>query len=169
MCYFSNPNHNKEVITMEPIGRPTATTPPIQPATTSTTQTILQGVGTASSTLEPATPRITESEGFCSEVRLCFKSIVDTVRNIVSTVMSWIKDCFGSRAEESAQSQPDQVLSSSCGQSIDEQLDQIFSSSSKTQQLFTIEGSRVGVIFNPGGEALRVGFMTVQDPVVLSF
>lgn len=53
------------------------------------------------------------------------------------------------------------------GQNIDEQLDQLFTSSRKTQRLFTIGESRVGVIFNPNGESLRVGFITVRDPVVL--
>jgi len=53
------------------------------------------------------------------------------------------------------------------GQSVEEQLESMFTSSSKTQKIFTIDGNKVGVVFNPNGEALRVGFMTVSDPVVL--
>ena len=53
------------------------------------------------------------------------------------------------------------------GKSVDEQLEQFFKSSRKTQKLFTIDGTKVGIIFNPGGESLKIGFMTVKDPVVL--
>ncbi len=67
-------------------------------------------------------------------------------------------------------SQDERVSSASqrtFGQSVEEQLETMFSSSVKTQHLFTIDGSKIGIIFNPTGEALRVGFMTVTDPVVL--
>jgi hypothetical protein len=53
------------------------------------------------------------------------------------------------------------------GQSVEEQLESMFTSSSKTQKIFIIDGSKVAVVFNPNGEALNVGFMTVNDPVVL--
>src|ERR1041385_2316238 len=53
------------------------------------------------------------------------------------------------------------------GKGIGEQLEDLFKSSKKIQKLFTIDGYKVGVIFNPNGEALKVGFMTVKDGVVL--
>jgi hypothetical protein len=53
------------------------------------------------------------------------------------------------------------------GQTVEEQLEQLFKSSKKTQKLFIIDEMKVGIIFNPGGESLKVGFMTVGDPVVL--
>lgn len=53
------------------------------------------------------------------------------------------------------------------GQTIEEQLEQLFRSSGKTQKLFSIDGTKVGVIFNPGKKSLEIGFMTVTDPVVL--
>lgn len=49
---------------------------------------------------------------------------------------------------------------------VEEQLEQLFRSQSKDQKIFTIDGSKVGVIFNPDGESLRAGFMTVRDKVV---
>ena len=50
---------------------------------------------------------------------------------------------------------------------IEEQLEQFFKSSSKTQKLFTIDGNKVGVFYNPEGEALTLGVITTCDPVVL--
>lgn len=52
-------------------------------------------------------------------------------------------------------------------QTVEQQLEELFRSTTKAQKLFTIEGSKVGVIYNPGGESLRAGFLTVSDPVVL--
>lgn len=50
---------------------------------------------------------------------------------------------------------------------VEEQLEQFFKSTTKNQKLFTIDGTKIGIIFNPGGESLKLGFMTVTDPVVL--
>lgn len=52
------------------------------------------------------------------------------------------------------------------GQNLDEQLEELFSSADKAQKLFTIDGSKVGVIFNPSGASLEIGYMTVEDSVV---
>jgi hypothetical protein len=53
------------------------------------------------------------------------------------------------------------------GQSVKEQLDTLFASTVKTQKLFTIDESKVGVVFNPNGGSFRVGFMTCEDPILL--
>lgn len=53
------------------------------------------------------------------------------------------------------------------GKTIEEQLGQFFKSATKTQKLFNIDGAKIGIIFNPLGEALKIGFMTVSDSVVL--
>lgn len=52
-------------------------------------------------------------------------------------------------------------------QTIEEQLEQFFKSSTKTQKLFNIDGFKIGIIFDPSGEAHKVGFMTIGDPIVL--
>jgi hypothetical protein len=51
--------------------------------------------------------------------------------------------------------------------SLEEALTQFFSSSTKTQKLFTIDGSKVGIIFNPGGKAITTGSMQIGDPIAL--
>lgn len=52
-------------------------------------------------------------------------------------------------------------------QSIEEQLEQFFISTTKTQKLFMIDGSKVGIVFDPSGEPIKVGYTTVGDRVAL--
>ena len=55
-------------------------------------------------------------------------------------------------------------------QGIDEQLEQFFASTTKVQKLFRIEGSKVGIFFDPSGAPIKVGFgyTTVRDKVALA-
>lgn len=48
-----------------------------------------------------------------------------------------------------------------------EQLTELFSSSEKSQKIIYVDGYKIGVIFNPEGESLKLGFLTVKDGVVL--
>jgi hypothetical protein len=54
------------------------------------------------------------------------------------------------------------------GQSIDEQLEQFFASVTKVQKLFMINGSKVGIFFDPSGKPIKVGYTTVRDKVALA-
>ncbi len=51
------------------------------------------------------------------------------------------------------------------GQSVEEELENMFTGSDRTQKTFTINGSKVAVIFNPKGAAIQIGFMSLSDPV----
>ncbi|MGR3952364.1 MAG: hypothetical protein QRY74_05665 [Chlamydia sp.] len=44
------------------------------------------------------------------------------------------------------------------GITFEEELKQLFNSSIKTQKIFTIDGAKIAIIFNPLREALKVGF-----------
>ncbi len=55
------------------------------------------------------------------------------------------------------------------GQKFENKLNKLFSAKVKHQVLFNIDGHKVGVIFNPKGEALRIGFLTVANAVVLIY
>jgi hypothetical protein len=53
-------------------------------------------------------------------------------------------------------------------QGSEEQLEHFFTSATKIQKLFMIDGSKVGIFFDPSGESIKVGYMTVGDKVALA-
>ncbi len=53
-------------------------------------------------------------------------------------------------------------------ESIDEQLEELFKSSEKTQKLFVINNLKVGVIFNPRREKIEIGLREVSEHVILA-
>ncbi len=53
------------------------------------------------------------------------------------------------------------------GITFEEELKQLFNSSIKNQKIFTINGAKIAIIFNPLREALKVGCMTVKDAIAL--
>lgn len=50
---------------------------------------------------------------------------------------------------------------------VEQQLDDFFTATSKAQRIFNVDDARVGIIYNPEGESLRIGLFTVTDQVVL--
>lgn len=53
------------------------------------------------------------------------------------------------------------------GLTMEEQLAQMFKSPIPSKKLFTIGDTKVGVIFNPNRDSIRIGFISVMDHIAL--
>ncbi len=113
-----------------------------------------QKAGPVSASYTQQSDSISISIASSSSSQNCFSNMIETITGALVSFWTWLKSFFCS-------------LDSSPSLTVEEQLDRLFASKTKTQKLFTIDGSKVGIGFNPHGESLKAGGLTVQDGVVL--
>lgn len=112
----------------------------------------LQKLGSVSTSYTQQSDSIASSAS--SSSKNCLSSLIDTIKEGLYSFWTWLKSWFCSGA-------------STPSLTVEEHLDQIFASKTRAQKVLMVDGSKVGVIFDPEGEALNAAGVSVRDFVVL--
>lgn len=86
------------------------------------------------------------------EVKGCFQSIWNCLKSLWEKIANFFSCCSKDIIPKEFK---------------DDSIKELLKSSEKTQQLYTFDDYKFGIIFNPKGEALKIGGLTISDPIAV--
>jgi len=105
-----------------------------------------------------------------SESDDCSAIFTSCIRWFIYIISLGLCDFFPKKITEQGNEEQNVILQHNQDQivpEVEEQLEEIFRSTRKTQKLFLIDEYKVGIIFNPQSEYIYIGSLSLKMPVIL--